>query len=128
MSHIIYDTGTIRVYDGLVRLCEYAGITQEWCDALWREMLEDGQLYEEFVYYMEHHIPGDMIKIQGYSLTDLYVWQIEQYNLRGDSGKNTACCNKEEMMLRAFDMLAKMKKNPDDYLGKLDKGAGMDKI
>lgn len=128
MSHIVYDNAAIRVYDGLVRLCDYAGKPIAWCDALWQEMLEDSQLYEEFVYYLEHHLPGDMMKVRGYSLTDLYVWQIEQYNLRRDSGKNTAGCNKEDMMLQAFDMLARMKKNPDDYLGKLDKGAGMDKL
>lgn len=128
MSHIVYDNAAIRVYDGLVRLCDYAGKPVAWCDALWLEMLEDRQLYEEFVYYLEHHLPRDMMKIRGYSLTDLYVWQIEQYNLRRDSGKNTVCCNKEEMMLQAFDMLARMKKNPDAYIGKLDKGAGMDKL
>ena len=128
MSNIIYDNAAIRVYDGLVRLCDYAGKSAEWCDELWQELLSDRQLYEEFVYYLEHHVPGDLVKVQGYSLTDLYVWQIEQYNLRGDSGKNTVCCNKEEMLLQALLMLTQMKKNPDSYLRKLDRGAGMDKI
>ncbi|MBD5450718.1 MAG: hypothetical protein HDR28_11335 [Lachnospiraceae bacterium] len=128
MSHIVYDNAVVRTYDGLVRLCDYTGKSVEWCDTLWQKMLEDRQLYEEFVFYLENHLPGDLLKVQGYSLTDLYVWQLEQYNLRRDSGKNTACCNKEEMILQAFDMLARMRKNPDAYLGKLDKGAGMDKL
>lgn len=128
MSNIVYKNATIRVYDGLVRLCDYAGKSVEWCDQLWQEMLSDREVYDEFVYYLEHHVPGDLMKVGGYSLTDLYVWQIEQYNLHGDSGKNTACCNKEEMVLQAFWMLAEMKKNPDGYLGRLDRGAGMDKI
>lgn len=128
MSNIIYDNAAVKVYDGLMRLCDYAGKSRDWCDGLWRELLNDRQLYEEFVYYLEHHMPGDLVKVQGYSLTDLYVWQIEQYNLHGDTGKNTACCNKEKMLLQALLMLAQMKKNPDAYLGKLDRGAGLDKI
>ncbi|MBD5477189.1 MAG: hypothetical protein HDR17_14595 [Lachnospiraceae bacterium] len=128
MSNIVYKNAAMRVYDGLVRLCDYAGKSVEWCDKLWQEMLSDREVYDEFVYYLEHHVPGDLMKVRGYSLTDLYVWQIEQYNLHGDSGKNTACCNKEEMVLQAFWMLAEMKKNPDSYLGRLDQGAGMDKI
>ncbi|MCI9314981.1 MAG: hypothetical protein HFI57_08360 [Lachnospiraceae bacterium] len=128
MSNIIYSTSTIRAYDGLLRICEYTGRTSKWCDELWQEILSDRELYEEFVYYLEHHVPGDLIRIQGYSLTDLYVWQMEQYNLRGDSGKNTAHCNKEEMMLQAFWTLAKMKKEPEAFLGKLDKGMGMDRL
>ena len=69
----------MRVYDGLVRLCDYAGKSVEWCDKLWQEMLSDREVYDEFVYYLEHHVPGDLMKVRGYSLTDLYVWQIEQY-------------------------------------------------
>lgn len=128
MSNIVYKNAAIRVYDSLVRLCDYAGKSAEWCDKLWQEMLDSKEIYDEFVYYLEHHVPGDLMKVRGYSLTDLYVWQIEQYNLHGDSGKNTVCCNKEEMVLQALWMLAEMKKNPDGYLDKLDRGAGMDKI
>lgn len=128
MSNIVYKNATIRVYDSLVRLCGYAGKSAEWCDKLWQEMLDDKEIYDEFVYYLEHHVPGDLMKVRGYSLTDLYVWQIEQYNLHGDSGKNTASCNKEEMVLQALWMLAEMKKNPDGCLNRLDRGAGMDKI
>lgn len=128
MSNIIYGNTAVRVYDNLARLCDYAGKSVEWCDRLWAEMLNDREVYEEFVYYLEHHMPGDLIKVQGYSLTDLYVWQIERYNLHGDSGKNTDLCNKEEMLLQALWMLAQMKKNPGEYLSKLDHDAGMDKL
>lgn len=128
MSGIIYGTEKIRAYDGLMRLCEYTGYSSAWCDGLWNEMLWDKELYDEFVYYLEHHIPADHMKVCGYSLTDLYVWQMERYNLQRDSGKNTAQCNKEEMILRAFRMMADMKKNPDVFIKRLNDGMGMDKI
>ena len=128
MSGIVYGTEKIRAYDGLVRLCEYAGYTDAWCDELWSEMLLDKELYNELVYYLEHHIPADAMKVSGYSLTDLYVWQMERYNLQRDSGKNTNQCNKEEMILQAFRAMADMKKDPDIFLKKLNDGMGMDKI
>lgn len=128
MSNIVYGTEKIRAYDGLMRLCEYAGKESGWCDALWQEMLCDTDLYAEFVYYLEHHIPKDRMKVQGYSLTDLYVWQMEKYNLRRDSGKNTDSCNKEEMILQALWTMAMMKKNPDQYIQKLNEGTGLDKL
>lgn len=128
MSGIIYGTEKIRAYDGLVRLCEYAGCTETWCDGLWSEMLADKELYDEFVYYLEHHMPLDVMKVCGYSLTDLYVWQMERYNLHRDSGKNTEQCNKEAMILQAFRAMADMKKNPDAFIKRMNGGAGMDRL
>lgn len=128
MSDIIYGTEKIRAYDGLVRLCEYAGCTGAWCDELWSEMLSDKELYDELVYYLEHHTPLDAMKVNGYSMTDLYVWQMEKYNLQRDSGKNTEQCNKEGLVLRALQALADMKKNPDIFMKRLNDGAGMDKL
>lgn len=128
MTDIVYGTERVRAYDGLARLCEYAGRDSAWCDALWQEMLLDRELYQEFVYYLENHMPADRMKVQGYSLTDLYVWQMERYNLRRDTGKNTESCNKEEMILMALWMMAELKKCPETYLRKLDEGAGMDRM
>ena len=128
MTDIVYGTERVRAYDGLARLCEYAGRDSAWCDALWQEMLLDRELYQEFVYYLENHMPADQMKVQGYSLTDLYVWQMERYNLRRDTGKNTESCNKEEMILMALWMMAELTKCPEKFLRKLDEGAGMDRM
>lgn len=127
MSHIILDFAKIKVYEGLEMLCEYAGKSLEWCDELWADMLADYELYDEFVYYLEHHSLADHMEVEGYSLTDFYVWQMERYNLAIDSGRNTDGCNKEEMVLQAFKTMAQMKKNPEYYKRKLTEGLGMDK-
>lgn len=127
MSQIILGTEKIRAYSGLSMLCEYAGKSGEWCSELWLDMLTDYELYEEFLYYLERHCFLDRLKAAGYSLTDLYVWQMGQDNLRRDSGKNTENCNKEEMVLQAFWTMARMRKDPSYYERKLTEGPGMDK-
>ncbi len=125
-ASIIFDQSRLKAYDGIVRLCEYAGKSEAWCSALWEEMLLDRELYDAFVYYLEHHAFSENMKCQGYSLIDCYVWQMEQDNVLRDTGKNTAQCNKEDMVLRAFDSMVQLKKNPEEYLKKMQEWKGMD--
>lgn len=123
---ILFDQRKLKAYDGLVRICEFAGRTQEWQQAMWCEFLTQKRLYDAFVYYLENHGLPDFPKCGEYSLTDCYVWQIEQDNLRMDRGKNTADCNKEDMVLQSFMMMAKMLRDPETYAGKLSDWKGMD--
>ena len=127
MSPIICATEKIKVYEGLQMLCEYAGKSEVWRDELWTDMLSDNELYEEFLYYLEHHSFADRMKTAGYSLTDFYVWQMQRDNLSKDTGKNTENCNKEQMVLQAFWTMAEMKKDPARYEKKLSEDGGMDR-
>ena len=43
-----------------------------------------------------------------------------------DRGKNTADCNKEDMVLRSFMMMAGMMQDPKTYAEKLSDWKGMD--
>lgn len=125
-SPILFDQSRLKAYDGLMRLCEFAGEPEEWQQTLWGEFLMNGKLYDAFVYYLENHSLPDVPKCGAYSLTDCYVWQIEQDNLRRDTGKNTSSCNKEDMVLRAFMMMAQMQRYPEEYGKKLSDWKGMD--
>lgn len=123
---ILFDQSRLKAYDGLVRLCAYAGEPEEWQQALWDELLRWGGLYDAFVYYLENHGLPDQPKCGTYSLTDCYVWQMEQDNLRRDTGKNTDSCNKEDMVLRSFMLMAQMRRQPEKYAKKLSDWKGMD--
>ena len=52
---ILFDQSRLKAYDGLMRLCEFAGKTGEWQQALWSELLTNQKLYDAFVYYLENH-------------------------------------------------------------------------
>ena len=125
-SPILFDQSRLKAYDGLMRLCEFAGKSGEWQQTLWSEFLTNRELYDAFVYYLENHGLPDVPKCGAYSLTDCYVWQIEQDNLRRDTGKNTGQCNKEDMVLQAFMTMAQMKRTPEKYIRKFNDGRGMD--
>lgn len=128
MNGIVYDARRIRAYEGFLALGDYAGRDKEWLDKLWEELVMDEGLMSEFMYYLDHHTLKDEVKCRGYALTDLYVWQMNRYNLIRDIGKNTSCCNKEAMVLGAFRTMLDMQKDPDTYVRRLTEGRGMDQL
>lgn len=127
MSGIIYDNRRVKAYEGLKALGEYTQKSEEWVDSLWEEFVLDAALMKEFMYYIDNHKLLDEIKCEGYGLTDLYVWQMNRYNLIREVGKNTEMCNKETMVLNAFKNMAEMKKDPETFVKRLTSGQGMDK-
>lgn len=126
MAGILYDARRVKAYEGLMALGELACESRQWCDVLWEELVFDSELIEEFVFYLEHHYLMDKVHCEGYGLTDLYIWQMNRYNLIRESGKNTAVCNKERMVLHAFRDMIDMKKEPATYVKRLTMGRGMD--
>lgn len=126
MAAILYDARRVKAYEGLMALGGTAGEPQEWCNALWEELICDRELYEELVFYLEHHYIMDKVHCAGYGLTDLYIWQMDRYNIIGDSGKNTEACNKDRMVLQAFRDMADMKKDPEAFVKRMTLGRGMD--
>ncbi len=127
MANILYDARKIKVYEALQALCQAAGESADWGNTLWSGLLGDGALMEEMVYYLEHHCFLGTVCVEGYTLIDLFVFEMDIYNLIADSGKNTESCNKEAMVLRAFWAMLDMKRDPVRFKKRLSDGFGMDK-
>ncbi len=128
MQGILYDARKVKAYEYLLALGEYAGQDSGWIGELWSDLLAEPELYGEMVYYLERHVFLDAFKFRGYSLTDLYVWQMNKYNLIKDLGKNTAECNKETMVLRSFRTMLDLMRSPEEYLKRLGGDRGMDRL
>lgn len=128
MPNIIYDATRVKVCQGFYQICEYAGLEKEWTDELWQDIISAGDIYEELVYYIEHHTFMDRVKVEGYSLSDLYVWQMDKYNMIRETGKNPITCNKEKMVMRSFRTMVDMKREPEKYVKRLREGRGEDRL
>lgn len=128
MNGIVYDARRVKAYEGLLALGGYAGKEPSWLDSLWEGFVANDGLMREFMYYLDHHSLLDEVKCEGYALTDLYVWQMDRYNLVREIGKNTECCNKEAMVLNAFQTMLLMQKDPATYVKRLTAGEGMDQL
>ena len=128
MNGIIYDARRIRAYEGMMSLGEYAGREEKWLGKLWEDLLGDEGLMKEWMYYLDHHSFLDEEKFLGYGLTDIYVWQMDRYNLVREIGKNPRSCNKESMVLGAFRTMLDLKADPENYLRRLTDRPGMDQL
>ena len=128
MNGIVYDARKVKAYEGLLALGEYAGKDGKWLEELWEGLVFDEALMKEFMYYLDYHTFCDEDMCRGYGLSDLYVWQMDRYNLIRDIGKNTSACNKEAMVLNTFRTMLQMKKDPDNYVRRLTTGEGMDQL
>ena len=124
----MYDATRVKVCKAFYEICDYAEFARERTDALWMEILSRKQVYRELVYYIAHHTFSDQLKVCGYGLCDLYVWQMNRYNLIKDTGKNPRTCNKEKMAMQAFETLVALIKNPQENLKKLEYGQGTDRL
>lgn len=128
MANIILDSRKLMVYEDLKYLCDFTGKPQIFCDKLWDELMNKSDLYDEFIYYIDNHCINDKLNVNGYSLTDLFVYMLGRHNLYNDTGKNTAECNKESMILECFMGMAELMNNPDEYIKRLNSGRNMDKL
>lgn len=125
---ILYDARKLKALEFLNDLCEYAGKGSDFTQELWIEFLNDDELYREFVYYADNHTFLDDMKISGYSMSDMYVWQMDRYNIVRELGKNPAACNKETLVLNAFREMANMKRDPATYVKRIESGKGNDRL
>lgn len=128
MANIVLDGSKIKVYGMLQDLCDYCGEKESWCDELWGYMIHNDELYEEFVYFIVNRSLMGKMNVEGYTLIDLYVKQIDMYNVRNDLGKNPIFCMKEDMVLRSFLMMGRLLETPETYKKKLEDGFGMDQL
>ena len=128
MANIVLDGSKIKVYGMLQNLCDYCNEKDSWCDELWGYMLQNDELYEEFVYFIVNRSLMGKMHVEGYTLIDLYVKQIDMYNVRNDLGKNPIFCMKEDMVLRSFLMMGRLLEAPETYKKKLEDGFGMDQL
>ena len=127
-GNIIIATSKIKAFETFCTLCRQNGYEDAWIDALWGDIITDEDMYAELVYFLSNHTLKDSVKIAGYSLSDLYVFQMNKYNLIREIGKNPRECNKERMVLNAFRMMIDMKSDPETYVKRLEEGKGEDRL
>lgn len=129
MANIIYDAAKIKVMGFLGDLAAYAGLDEEWVNEVWAEFLSHPKIYEEFVYYIEHHELLGKYQIQGYSILECYVWQRNNQVYRTDErGRFEPEGNEETVVLKAFRFMMEFEEHPAEYIKMLEDDLGRDKM
>lgn len=95
-------------------------------DRLCASLKNGDGIAEEFIYYMERKDFRCLTKVEGYTVVDIMVWQIDHFKAQLDRGNYGMKNNGSKMVLRAFDTMLKMKEDPEKYKQLMESETGTD--
>lgn len=110
------------------QLCMKAGESQAFYDRFWQGLLSHTDILAEFVYYTEHQEFRCKAKVQGVTVTDILVWQIDHFKAALDRDCEDTRSNRDKMVLYAFDTMIQMAEDPQPYLQKMGSETGTDYV
>ena len=116
-----------KAYEWAEALCRYAGADEAFLQDFWERLQADKEIYEEFVYYLEHQDFLGKIKIEGYGLVDLLIFQIDHFRAVMDRDVADMRHNKDKMLLMAFNSLLQMRKDPALFVRAMQGETGTDR-
>lgn len=128
MGNIIIASEKLKLFEIVENWAEYAGYTKEWTDKFWADLLLNKEVYEEFLYYVDHEDFLCKYSYSGQYITDIFIWEMRKYNIKTDRGKNYADCDKAEMVLNAFRTMLDMKENSQRVIDAMEQKNGGDKL
>ena len=68
-------------------LCKYSNQDEAFCEEFLRRLEESPALYKEFEYYLEHQDFLCEMNIQGITVPDILVWQVDKFKAGIDEGR-----------------------------------------
>ena len=116
-----------KAYAWAEALCGYAGADKAFLQDFWERLTDDPEIYEEFVYYLEHQDFLCKVKIEGYGLVDLMVFQIDHFRAVMDQDVADMRFNKDKMLLMAFNSLLQMRRDPAPLVRMMQGQTGTDR-
>ncbi|MCR5602587.1 MAG: hypothetical protein K6G27_02660 [Lachnospiraceae bacterium] len=97
-------------------LCKYSNKDEEFYKEFIRRLEESPALYKEFEYYLEHQDFLCEMNIQGITVPDILVWQVDKFKAGIDEGRFELKYNADAMLLMAFNTMYEVEKDPSKYL------------
>ncbi len=113
-------------FNWLALLCQYNQKDQTYYDQITAQLLACPDILEEFDHYRLHKEFLDQVKIEGYGITDILVWQIDHFKSHMDRGEYNMQSDPDHMILMAFETMLKMKKDPTPYRLAMQSETGTD--
>lgn len=115
-----------KAYQWARALCYYACVDEIFLQDFWQRLRQSENVYQEFVYYLEHQTFLCKYTVEGYSVVDIMVWQMDHFKAQMDRGKDDMKNNGDKMLLMAFDTMLKMEHEPARYVELMQTETGTD--
>lgn len=114
------------IRESIDKLCENAGEDQNFALHFYERLTADEEILQEFIFYLENGDFACRAKVCDYTVVDVMVWQIDHFKAWLDRDTTGTKQNKDKMLLNAFDILLKMKQDPETYIQKMQLETGTD--
>lgn len=115
-----------ELYEYARSLCEAAGDDNEYLEVFWSTVSKNPKLLKEFAYYA---MTNDFLmeyRIEGMTVADILVWQVDRFKAAIDEGKFELKYNAPHMILAAFLTMDDVSKNPGKYMSRFNSETGCD--
>ena len=115
-----------NVMEWIRNLCTYAGESNTFAEEFFQKLIQNKVVYEEFVYFMKNGNFACRASVQGYTVVDVMIWQMDHFKARLDQDNSGTRQNGDRMVLLAFNTFLDMAKEPDQYIRKMQGETGTD--
>lgn len=120
-----YEAAMNTLYLWTYELAEYAAVTTDEVEAFWKELITVPGLLREYAYF---HDTGEVLceyKINGYTVADVMVWQIDHFRAHMDRVFTNNKNNKNKLTYETFKIMLQIRRNPE-ILRSLENETGTD--
>ena len=114
------------VKEWIRELCNAAGETEEFAENFVGRLEKAEGICRELVYFGYNLNFLCEYKVEGYSVVDILVWQMDHFKAQLDRDNFEMKHNQNKMIVAAFDTFLKMEKEPQRYVELLQGETGTD--
>ena len=108
------------------KACLDNDFSEDFFEEFWEELLERDDIYKEYVYYLVKREFLGEVRIEGYQVVDVLVWQMDGFKSKMDRDNYDMKNNEAKMVISAFDTFLKMAKEPEEYVKRMQHDTGTD--
>ena len=100
------------LHDWALRLCECAGETAQDGEAFWSQLQQHEDVRKEFAYYYEKQDFLCEFSMEGLTVADILVWQMDHFKAHMDRADSANRYDKDRLLLSTFRTLLELKAQP----------------
>lgn len=116
-----------RAYVWAKELCRYAQQEDAFFEEFWNKLIKSKNVYEEFIYYLQHGEYKGEYAVEGCTIMDIMIWQIDRFKWKFDQGGLDGMkTNKDKMVLMAYNTMLNMELGGTDVVAKMQKDTGIE--
>lgn len=115
-----------EIRDWAVRLAQSAGQSTEQAENFAVGIENSPGLWEELEYYYEHQSLLCKCQVEGYTIADILVWQVDHFKAFLDRPDEINRYDRDRLLWSAFHTMLQMQEHPEVYRRKMQEETGTD--